>query len=284
MKILVTGAAGMLGRDLVAELSTRHQTVGADLAECDLLDPVATRDLLRRVMPDWVINCAAYTKVDQAESEPDQAQAINVTATRNLAQACVEEFAALCHLSTDYVFDGTSEEPYLPVDPANPQSVYGRTKYAGEQVVRELLGADAMIVRTAWLYGPHGPNFVEAILRQVDANQPLRVVVDQIGSPTYTADLALGLRLAVESDVRGTHHITNSGSCSWFEFAAAICELVGRPDYPLTPLNTDQLNRPARRPANSRLDTFSFEAATGHVLPAWRDGLAAYLRRTKRLP
>jgi dTDP-4-dehydrorhamnose reductase len=283
MKILVTGAAGMLGRDLVAELAPRHQTVAADLADCDLTNAEATRELLRRAEPDWVINCAAYTKVDQAEAEPDQAFAANVTAVRNLALACKDEYSLLLHLSTDYVFDGALSEPYLPVDEPNPQNVYGRTKLQGEQTVRDIFGEDAAVIRTAWLYGPHSPNFVESILRQIDAARPLSVVNDQIGSPTYTAHLAAALRAAVESDLRGTHHVTNGGCCSWFDFAAAICELIGRRDYPLAPISSAQIDRPARRPANSRLDMFSFEAATGFVMPPWRDGLSAYLQRTGRL-
>ena len=243
----------------------------------------AARELLRRHTPDWVINCAAYTKVDQAESEPEQARAINATAVRHLAQACLDEYARLLHLSTDYVFDGAGAEPYLPVDEPNPQNVYGRTKLEGEQAVRELLETDAAIVRTAWLYGPHGANFVASVLRQIDAGQPLQVVNDQFGAPTYTAHLAAGLRAAVENDLRGAHHATNSGDGSWFDVAAAICELIGRPDHPLAATTSDRLSRPAKRPANSRLDTFSFEAATGFVMPPWRDGLRDYLRRIKRL-
>ncbi|NLH50524.1 MAG: dTDP-4-dehydrorhamnose reductase [Myxococcales bacterium] len=282
MKILVTGAAGMLGRDLTPCLAERHETIGVDLADFDLTDQTAVCAALDRLGPAWVVNCAAYTAVDRAESEPEKAAAINETAARVLAAACAARQIRLLHLSTDYVFDGRNPAPYPPDAPANPLSVYGRTKRGGETAVLAAM-PQATILRTAWLYGPHGPNFVAAILRQLDAGQPLRVVADQVGSPTYTVHLAAAIRAVVEHDATGIHHATNAGFCSWREFARAIAEETGRPDTPIEPLTTAQLNRPAPRPANSRLDTSSLTRATGYSFPDWRAGLREYLRRVGRL-
>jgi dTDP-4-dehydrorhamnose reductase len=279
MRILVTGAHGMLGRDLVPVLAARHETVGVDAADADLTAPQTAARLLDAHAPNWVINCAAYTAVDKAEAEPQTAAAINIEAARRLAEACARREARLLQVSTDYVFDGTKDTPYRPDDATNPLSVYGRTKRDGELAVLAALGERATIIRTAWLFGPHGQNFVGSILRQIAAGQPLRVVNDQQGSPTYTVHLAEALLAAVEHDLRGVHHAVNGGTCTWFEFARAICRAVGQPDHPLTAITTADLDRPARRPANSRLDVTSFATATGHALPHWRDALAAYLLR-----
>jgi len=283
MKVLVTGAAGMLGRDLVATLAGTHETIDIDIAQCDLTDAAAVDACLKEIAPAWVINCAAYTAVDKAENEPELAQRINADAPRHLARTCRALGARLLHLSTDYVFDGTKGAPYRPDDPPQPLGVYGRSKYAGEQAVREELNDDAAIVRTAWLYGPHGHNFVKAILRQVDAGKPLRVVDDQRGAPTYTAHLAQALVAAIEHDLRGTHHATNADWCTWCDFARAICELSGHADWEIAPLSAAQLGRPAPRPAESRLDTSSLIAVTGFTPPPWREGLIAYLDREGRL-
>jgi dTDP-4-dehydrorhamnose reductase len=282
MKILVTGAAGMLGRDLAPCLAERHTVVGVDLRDFDLTDQAAVNVALSRIRPDWVVNCAAYTAVDRAETEPEKAAAVNEIAARWVAEACAALQIRLLHLSTDYVFDGLKTEPYRPGDPTNPLGVYGRTKLAGELAVLAAL-PQATILRTAWLYGPHGPNFVAAILRQLDANQPLRVVADQFGAPTYTVHLAEAIRAAVDRGATGIHHATGAGACGWFEFAKTICTLAGRPDYPVEPITTAELDRPAPRPANSRLDCSSLAAATGYTFPEWQDGLRAYLARIGRL-
>lgn len=283
MKILITGAAGMLGRDLVPALNEKHDVFGVDFHDCDLTDAEATRELVRRWTPDWVINCAAYTAVDLAEAEPDKARAANEDAARHLAAACRSVGVKMLQLSTDYVFSGDKTEPYLPTDQPHPLGVYGRTKHGGEKAVREELGERALIIRTAWLYGPHGKNFVEAILAQIGRHQPLRVVDDQVGSPTYTVHLAGALRAAIERDLHGVYHVTNSGYCTWYCFAVTICELTGNSRCPVAPINSAALGRPAPRPANSRLDNSSFIAAARQDLPSWREGLIDYLRRTNRL-
>jgi dTDP-4-dehydrorhamnose reductase len=282
MKILITGAAGMLGRDLVPALAAHEAVAGVDRPDGDLADPATAPRLLATHRPDWVVNCAAYTAVDSAEDEPEKAAAANATAVRCLAEACAAAGVRLLHISTDYVFDGRKAEPYLPADPTGPVSAYGRTKLAGERAALAAGGATA-ILRTAWLHGPHGPNFVAAILRQLDAGRPLRVVDDQVGAPTYTAHFAQAVAAAIAADLRGVHHATAGGACTWFGLAHAICELTGRRGHPLTPISSDELARPAPRPANSRLDMTSFVAATGFVMPPWRDGLAAHLARLGRL-
>lgn len=272
----------MLGRDLVSLLAQTHETIGVDIADCDLTDREAAVRLVEESRPDWVVNCAAYTAVDKAESEPESARRINVEAVGHLALACRQSDARLLHISTDYVFDGSLERPYRTDDEPSPLGVYGRTKYEGEQALRHVLGDLATVARTAWLYGPQGSNFVEAIRRQIDAGKPLRVVGDQVGAPTYTAHLAGGLLALLENNARGTFHITNGGHCTWFEFARAICEFTGHPDYPLSPMSSAELNRPAPRPANSRLDLGDFEKVTGTKMPTWQEGLRAYLKRPRK--
>jgi dTDP-4-dehydrorhamnose reductase len=283
MKVLLTGAAGMLGHDVRPVLASRHDTHAVDLLDCDLTDRPGTIAFIDRERPDWVLNCAAYTAVDKAEQQPGLAQAVNEIGAKNLAEACALVEARLLHVSTDYVFPGDKDGAYAPDDPVGPLGVYGKTKLAGEQAAVAELGADATIIRTAWLHGPAGPSFVAAILRQIDAGRPLRVVSDQVGSPTYTGHLALALAAAIDTDLRGVHHAVGGGWCNWFDFAAEICRLVGRPDVPLTAISAAELDRPAPRPANSRLDTSSFAAATGFVMPPWQDGLREHLAHLGRL-
>jgi len=282
MRILVTGAHGMLGRDVVAAQREQDDVRGVDIDDGDLTDKQTASDLIAESKPDWVINCAAYTAVDKAETEPDLARAVNVDLVANLAEACRTQGARLLHVSTDYVFSGNKCEPYLPSDKPDPLGVYGRSKFEGEQAAQKVLGKDVAIVRTAWLYGPHGPSFVKAILAQIDRDKPLHVVDDQIGPPTYTGHLAEALWAAVHADLRGVHHAVNTGYCSWYAFAVAICELSGHAGLPVAPMSSSELDRPAPRPADSRLDTSSFTAATGHLLPLWREGLTAYLKRIDR--
>jgi dTDP-4-dehydrorhamnose reductase len=250
----VVGAGGMLGQDVEADVSlTRSQL---DVTDRDAVRTVITGD-------DIVINCAAWTDVDGAEEHEDEALRINRDGARNVAEAA----GAVLYVSTDYVFDGTKREPYVESDPVNPQSAYGRTKLAGERVTAEA-NPRHYIVRTSWLFGPGGKNFVETML---GLGPEVRVVDDQVGSPTFTGHLADALARLARTEDYGVHHLTASGSCSWFEFAREIFARAGS-DTRAEPCTTADFPRPAPRPAYSVLGS-----ERGHRLPSWQEGLDAYL-------
>jgi dTDP-4-dehydrorhamnose reductase len=250
----VVGAGGMLGQDVEADVSlTRSQL---DVTDRDAVRAVITGD-------DIVINCAAWTDVDGAEDHEDEALRINRDGARNMAEAA----GAVLYVSTDYVFDGTKREPYVESDPVNPQSAYGRTKLAGERVTAEA-NPRHYIVRTSWLFGPGGKNFVETML---GLGPEVRVVDDQVGSPTFTGHLADALARLARTEDYGVHHLTASGSCSWFEFAREIFARAGS-DTRAKPCTTADFPRPAPRPAYSVLGS-----ERGHRLPSWQEGLDAYL-------
>jgi len=250
----VVGAGGMLGQDVEADVSlTRSQL---DVTDRDAVRAVITGD-------DIVINCAAWTDVDGAEEHEDEALRINREGARNVAEAA----GAVLYVSTDYVFDGTKREPYVESDPVNPQSAYGRTKLAGERVTAEA-NPRHYIVRTSWLFGPGGKNFVETML---GLGPEVRVVDDQVGSPTFTGHLADALARLARTEDYGVHHLTASGSCSWFEFAREIFARAGS-DTRAEPCTTADFPRPAPRPAYSVLGS-----ERGHRLPSWQEGLDAYL-------
>jgi dTDP-4-dehydrorhamnose reductase len=280
-KLLVTGARGMLGTDLCAVLRARgEEVVPADLAEFDLTDPAATLAFVRHCSPAVIINCAAYTAVDQAEADRDTAFRVNRDGARNLAQAAAEIGAVLLHLSTDYVFDGTKDGPYLEDDPPNPRSVYGESKLAGELAVRETLPAH-WIVRTAWLYGIHGKSFPRTILELAQRGEPLRVVNDQRGGPTYTVHLAEALAQMVAQPHYGTYHAVNSGSCTWYDLACAVLSAAGL-SVEVQPVPTSAFPRPAHRPANSVLDTTKLATVYGITLPAWEEGVRGFVEAWKQ--
>ena len=271
----------MLGSDLVHELGARGQRVAA-LARADL-DVTDSRAVLARITserPDIIVNCAAYTKVDQAETEESAANAINGSSVELLATAANEAGALLVHISTDFVFDGNGSRPYEVTEPTAPLSAYGRSKLLGE--VAATHAEKHAIVRTSWLFGTHGPNFVEAIRNQLrKGTNPLRVVSDQRGRPTYTPHLARAIiriaNLAADSEnARGIFHYADAGECSWFDFAKAIVEESGSPTEVL-PVTTDEFPRPAKRPAYSVLSTERYERVTGVAPDEWRDGLREYL-------
>ncbi len=276
MRVLVTGARGMLGTDLCPVLAQHgHHVLAADLAECDLTDAAATRRFVREAAPAAIINCAAYTAVDAAESDADTAFRVNATAAENLARAAAEAGASLLHLSTDYVFDGAQEGPYHEDDPPHPRSVYGASKLAGEEAVRAALPAH-WIVRTAWLYGIHGPSFPRTILKMAAEGKPLRVVDDQQGCPTYTVHLAEALAAILAQPHYGTYHAVNAGVCTWYQLArAAVAEAGFRVE--ITPCTTEEFPRPAPRPRNSVLSTEKLARAYGVRLPRWQQGLAAFV-------
>ncbi len=274
--ILVTGVYGQLGRALERVATKRGFGVtGHDLDTLDICDAVAVGEAVGRSRPDVVINCAAYTAVDDCENDEATALAVNGTAVGHLAFACNDVGARLIHISTDYVFSGDGARPYREDDPVAPAGAYGRTKLEGERMAR---GAERhLIVRTAWLYGHGGGNFVEAIRRQIDGGAAsLRVVADQIGSPTYCDDLAAALVDLVVCDASGMVHGTNGGATSWHGFAVEIARLLGS-GIPVAPVTTAEFPRPAPRPAYSVLDGSRMQTLIGRALPSWQDALARYL-------
>lgn len=270
MKILVSGASGMLGTDMVAELKKRsHETVPVDLPELDITDPTAVARIAAGEFGelDWCVNCAAYTAVDKAESEPDLATLVNGVAPGYLGQACGLKGIRLLHVSTDFVFDGSATEPYLEDAPTNPMGSYGRSKLAGETAARES-GANALIVRTAWLYGPNGGSFPKTMIKAWLAGKSLKVVGDQTGTPTYTADLARVIADLVElSPEAGIYHAAGPDIVTWHELAlraiSAYKSLVGNKNpLEIEPIPTDAWPTPAKRPKYSAL-SFSKIATLG---------------------
>jgi len=275
MKAIVTGAGGQLGHDLVHLATKRGWKVhGYSRAELDVTNLDAVKECVAAVNPDVIIHAAAYTKVDLAEQEPDLAYQVNALGTRNVAIAAEEVGARLCYISTDYVFDGKANVPYREYDQTNPLSVYGKTKLAGEKLAASL-SSRYYIVRTAWVYGKHGSNFVKTMLRLASEQGELRVVDDQIGSPTYTVDLADFLMELVQTEKYGIYHATGAGKCSWYEFARAIFEAAGV-DAVVHPVSTEASPRPAPRPKFSVLDHMAIRANGLSDLRHWREGLHSY--------
>lgn len=270
MRVLVTGAAGQLGRDTVLACETAGDTVvGVDRAQLDVTDRDAVLGAITSWQPDVVIHCAAWTAVDLCESDPDRAFTVNAMSVRHLAEACHRAGAHLVTVSTDYVFDGTLDRPYHEWDTPHPASVYGASKLAGEREALAL-GPQAAVVRTSWVCGEHGANMVKTVLRLVDSNPTLSFVSDQIGHPTFTADLAPMLRRVALDRRSGVHHLTNQGAVSWHGFVQAIVAGVGRDPAMVLPIVTADLQppRPAPRPANSVLDN---AVARLSGLPPMRD-------------
>jgi dTDP-4-dehydrorhamnose reductase len=279
MRILVTGANGQLGRELVRLQAPQNmEIIGFGRGEMDITDLAQCRSVIRAHMPDAVVHCAAYTKVDQAESEPDEAYRVNAYGTRNAALAAEEIGAKFVYVSTDYVFDGRADKPYREYDRTDPQTVYGRSKLAGEQLVQSL-SSRYFIVRTSWVYGKYGANFVKTMLKLAEERDRLKVVHDQVGSPTYTLDLARFLLELVKSDYYGIYHASNSGVCSWYEFAKAIFE-ERRLNVHVEPCTTEEFPRPAPRPAWSVLDHGAIRAHGFEPLRPWREALRDYLNET----
>jgi dTDP-4-dehydrorhamnose reductase len=273
MRILIIGSNGLLGSDLVEDWTGDDITTSTS-RDADIRDPGQVRRLVTRERPDWIILSAGYTDVDGSERNPDLAFAVNRDGTRNVSAVARELGAKLCFLSTDYVFDGASNHPYEPDDPIHPLNVYGASKAAGEKTVQEQAG-QWLIIRTSWLFGAARPSFPEKILTSADSLPELKVVADQIGSPTYTKDLAGAIRGLVRADAHGTLHITNSGTCSWFEFARETVHKAGRSTRVL-PITSAESGRLARRPAYSALSS-KVLASHGMVMRSWQEALAAYL-------
>ncbi len=278
MKLLVTGARGMLGQAVVAEAAARgHEVDARGRSALDVTDADAVRRALDASGPDAVVNCAAWTDVDGAETAEEDARAINATGAGNLARACAATGAFLVHVSTDYVFDGASKrgEAWVESDPVSPLGAYGRTKLEGEGLV-QAAGEDHAIVRTAWLFGPGGSNFVDTMRRLGAERDELQVVADQVGCPTFTGHLAEALLTVAERRSPGIHHAAGGGACSWFDLALATFEATGT-RVRVMPVTTESFPRPAARPAWSVLGS---ERADAVRLPDWREGLRAHLTTT----
>jgi dTDP-4-dehydrorhamnose reductase len=280
MRSLIFGAQGQLGRDLLVRFAQEGEVLGVDLPEVDIADGEAARATLDRFPADWVINAAAYTDVEGAEDDAEAVFRVNEQGAGRVARAAGAAGVPVIYYSTDYVFDGTKRRPYEPEDTAAPISVYARSKWAGEAATRQA-NPRHFIIRTAWLYGPGGHNFVERILRAATTRPSLKVVDDEIGSPTYTWDLAAATAALCKTDNYGPYHIVNAGSCSRFEFAQAIVRLRGI-DTPVVPCRSSEFPTKAARPLYSVLSNAKFEAATGHGMRRWEEALHAYMDRRRQ--
>lgn len=273
MKVAVTGANGQLGKE-IARQGAKHELILTDYDTLDVTDYSAVTAFMKTVRPDAVIHCAAYTNVDGAEADYDVAFRINAVGTQNLAAGCLETAARLVYVSTDYVFDGQTRQPYREFDSVNPQNVYGITKRHGEEIVRQLLGRH-YIIRTAWLYG-EGSNFARTMLNLAVKNSTLKVVNDQIGTPTSTVDLARAIYALLATDAYGTYHGTCQGQCSWYDFACEIFRQAGK-QVKVLPVTTDEFPRPAKRPAYSVLDNYMLRMTIGDPMRNWQNALADYI-------
>ncbi|TMV17510.1 dTDP-4-dehydrorhamnose reductase [Paenibacillus thermoaerophilus] len=283
LRVLVTGANGQLGRVVTERLAAAGRTaIGLSRQELDITDAAAVRRAFERFRPHAVIHAAAYTAVDRAESEPDEAYRTNAYGTRHVALAAAAVRAKLVYVSTDYVFDGRSREPYDEFAPTAPLNVYGRSKLAGEMFVREL-HRQAFIVRTSWVYGRHGGNFVKTMLRLGRERTAVDVVDDQTGSPTLADDLAACLLRLVDTDRYGLYHVSGAGSCTWREFAQAVFDLgFGAGKAEARPVTTAQFPRPARRPAYSVLDHRALRLNGFPPMRDWREALAEFIAKHGR--
>ena len=277
MRVLVTGVSGQLGYDVARVLAQRGiEYRGTSSKDLDITDRAAVEHLMQSYRPDAVIHCAAYTKVDLAEDEPERCWAVNADGTRNLAAACREIGAKMLYISTDYVFPGTGEQFRRTDDPVSPVNTYGRSKLAGELAVQSLLET-YFIVRISWVFGKNGNNFVKTMLRLAETRTELTVVCDQIGSPTYTADLAPLLCDMVQTERYGIYHATNGGTCAWSEFAEAIFELADK-QVTVYSIPTSAYPTRAVRPLNSRMSKECLHSNGFQELPEWKNALARYLK------
>ena len=290
MKVLVTGVKGQLGFDVVNELKKRgHTPIGVDVDDMDITDAVAVEKVITDAAPDAVIHCAAYTAVDKAEDNEEICRKVNAYGTENIAKVCKKLDCKMMYISTDYIFDGEGTRPWEPDDAVTkPLNVYGQTKYEGELAVRENV-SKFFIVRIAWVFGVNGNNFIKTMLKLGKERGAVKVVNDQIGSPTYTADLAVLLCDMIESEKYGNYHATNEGLCSWYDFACEIFRQASALGYDcydenhltIKPVTTKEYGvSKAARPFNSRLDKSKLTAHGFVPLPDWKDALNRYLKQT----
>jgi dTDP-4-dehydrorhamnose reductase len=277
--ILVIGAKGMLGRDLMGVLLSslpNDEVIGWDIEEIDIQKEEDTVFKIEKLRPDIMVHIAAYTDVDGCELNEEKAFAVNAEGTKHVALTASRCQAKMVYLSTDYVFDGNKREPYLESDSPHPLNVYGRSKWKGEQYVQELV-KDPLIVRTQWLFGRYGKNFVTSILRQAGEKRVLSIVNDQIGSPTYTVDLAKTISALIQFDASGIFHVANSDLCTWYTFGQAILKLSGMDKVRVIPISSKELGRPAIRPSYSVLNCQKLKKKTGLTLRPWSEVLKEYL-------
>ena len=276
MKVLVTGANGQLGYDVVKELQKQNiECYGASRQDFDIVDFEATENFIKNYMPDAVIHCAAYTAVDKAEDEQGLCYLVNASATENIAEICRKINAKMLYISTDYVFDGTKDNFYEVDDKPNPINVYGKTKLLGEQAVQRILNK-YFIVRISWVFGEHGNNFVKTMLRLGKERKEINVVADQYGSPTYTADLAPLLVEMIQTEKYGVYHATNEGVCTWAEFAEEIFKIAGM-DVKVNHITTAEYPTRAKRPINSRLSKKKLRQKSFKTFENWKETLKSFL-------
>lgn len=289
MKILVTGAGGQLGRELVAFLEReRLDVTGCTRDGLDIRDKEAVTARVEQIRPHWVINCGAYTRVDRAEEEIAEAFAVNSDGAAHVARAAAQAGARLVHISTDFVFDGKQSTPYDEQAACHPQNAYGMSKREGEQRVLENF-PDALILRTAWIYGQHGANFVKTILRLARQQDRLRVVADQVGTPTWARDIARVIHALLSTNARGIFHFTDDGTASWYDFACAILEEARTLEFEtrareVVPIGTEDFPTAARRPAYSVLDKSKILNLLKQPVPHWRMSLRAFLQEFSACP
>jgi dTDP-4-dehydrorhamnose reductase len=289
--VLVTGHLGQLGSDLMERLSPSFNMSGVDIDTLDITDKPAVMRYIEKLQPDIVIHAAAYTDVDGCETNAALAMQVNDDGTANVAEACRNVGAHMIYYSTDYVFDGNTETPYIETDSPNPQTVYGQSKLAGEEAVRKILD-DYTILRIAWVYGKSGKNFVKTMLRLAqiqletrrrdETAKPLTVVDDQIGNPTWTVDIVRQTQAVIDRKLDGLYHSTSEGPCSWYRFASDIFEIAGL-DVDLKPCTTAEFPRPAQRPAMSALENRNLKEAGANVMRHYRTALQEFLTTNKGL-
>jgi dTDP-4-dehydrorhamnose reductase len=278
MRILILGHKGMLGSDLMAVLGAGHEVMGRDIEDVDIADEDSCRRVITEAAPEVVVNAAAYTNVNGCETDWERCFAVNATGVKNIARVCRKGPVKIIHFSTDYVFDGEKGAAYVEDDPCRPLNAYGRSKLAGERCLMEISG-NYILVRTSWLYGLRGKNFVATILEKARTEKKLAVVDDQVGCPTYSRDLAGAVQLLIEGHHQGIFHITNRGHCSWYQFALKILQYAGMEEIAVTPVRSDQTVQVAPRPPYSVLSCRKYLEATGRTTRFWQIALIDYLEK-----
>jgi dTDP-4-dehydrorhamnose reductase len=282
MKLLIIGSSGQLGSDFVklSESDPRRSVVPIDYPQIDIRDKSSVESAVNGCAPDAIINCAAFTAVDDCETNGEAAFALNALACENLALAAKARSSLLIHISTDYVFDGAASSPYTEDSPTNPRTVYGKSKLRGEEIIADIYGSGSMIFRIAWLYGANGANFVKTIRRAATSclreNKPLKVVNDQLGTPTWTVSVCRQILSVIDRGERGVFHATCEGACSWFDFAKEIVAASGT-GAEVLPCTTEEFPRPAPRPRYSVLENSRLKATGANIMPEWREAFYEFL-------